>query len=153
LITPPGDRTQDSPRFDQSGKLRFSKYNIKMNDSSRAKRVSPLADFKWWEHGIIYQIYPRSFMDSNGDRVGDIAGIRSKLDYLQWLGVDAIWISQIYPSPMADFGYDISNYIDIDPIFGILGEPQRSMLPPTSGKQTPPSVLSGMGSLFGPVWL
>lgn len=82
----------------------------------------PLPEFRWWQRGIIYQIYPRSFMDSNGDGVGDLAGIRSKLDYLQWLGVDAIWISPIFPSPMADFGYDISNYTDIDPRFGTLEE-------------------------------
>jgi alpha-glucosidase len=81
-----------------------------------------LASFRWWERGVIYQIYPRSFMDSNGDGVGDLSGIRSKLDYLQWLGVDALWISPIYPSPMADFGYDISNYTDIDPVFGTLDD-------------------------------
>src|SRR5215510_9191000 len=83
---------------------------------------SKLANFRWWQRGIIYQIYPRSFMDSNGDGIGDLIGIRSKLDYLQWLGVDAIWISPIYPSPMADFGYDVSNYTDIDPIFGTLDD-------------------------------
>ena len=81
-----------------------------------------LDNFRWWERGIIYQIYPRSFMDSNGDGIGDLGGIRSRLDYLQWLGVDAIWISPIYPSPMADFGYDVSNYTDIDPIFGTLAD-------------------------------
>src|SRR5215217_3234581 len=74
----------------------------------------------WWRHGVIYQIYPRSFMDSNGDGVGDLAGIRKRLDYLKWLGVRAVWLSPIYPSPMADFGYDISNYTDIDPAFGTL---------------------------------
>lgn len=79
-------------------------------------------DFRWWQRGIIYQVYPRSFMDTNGDGIGDLAGIRSRLDYLEWLGVDAIWISPIYPSPMADFGYDVSNYTDIDPIFGTLAE-------------------------------
>jgi len=79
-------------------------------------------NFCWWQRGIIYQVYPRSFMDSNGDGIGDLGGIRQKLDYLQWLGVDAIWISPIYPSPMADFGYDISDYTDIDPIFGTLAE-------------------------------
>lgn len=72
----------------------------------------------WWQTGVIYQIYPRSFSDSNGDGVGDLAGIISKLDYLRWLGVDALWLSPIYPSPMADFGYDISNYTDVDPLFG-----------------------------------
>jgi alpha-glucosidase len=93
-----------------------------MNHQSGDRNIRPLANFKWWERGIIYQIYPRSFMDSNDDGVGDLAGIRSRLDYLQWLGVDAIWISPIYPSPMADFGYDISNYTDIDPIFGSLDD-------------------------------
>ena len=92
------------------------------DSASRPEKTSPLANFKWWERGIIYQVYPRSFMDSDGDGIGDLAGIRSKLDYLQWLGVDAIWISPIYPSPMADFGYDISNYADIDPIFGDLDD-------------------------------
>jgi len=81
-----------------------------------------LKDFRWWQRGIIYQIYPRSFMDANGDGIGDLAGIRSRLDYLEWLGIDAIWISPIYPSPMADFGYDVSDYTDIDPIFGTLAE-------------------------------
>ncbi len=74
----------------------------------------------WWQQGVIYQVYPRSFMDSNGDGIGDLQGIIAKLYYLTWLGVDAIWISPIYPSPMIDFGYDITNYTDIDPIFGDL---------------------------------
>ena len=74
----------------------------------------------WWQSGVIYQIYPRSFFDSNRDGVGDLPGITSKLDYLQWLGVDALWISPMYPSPMADFGYDISDYIDVHPLFGTL---------------------------------
>jgi alpha-glucosidase len=82
--------------------------------------VSKMRDFKWWERGIIYQIYPRSFLDTNGDGIGDLRGIQSKLDYLQWLGIDIIWISPIFPSPMADFGYDISNYVGIDPVFGTL---------------------------------
>lgn len=72
----------------------------------------------WWQHGIIYQIYPRSFADSNSDGIGDLRGILGKLDYLQGLGVDAIWISPVYPSPMADFGYDVSDYTGIHPIFG-----------------------------------
>ncbi|MBV9709452.1 MAG: alpha-amylase, partial [Ktedonobacteraceae bacterium] len=76
----------------------------------------------WWQTGVIYQIYPRSFMDSNADGVGDLAGIAQKLDYLQWLGVDALWLSPIYPSPMADFGYDIVNHTDIDPLFGTLAD-------------------------------
>jgi alpha-glucosidase len=74
----------------------------------------------WWQREIIYQIYPRSFMDSNGDGTGDLRGITSRLDYLKWLGVGAIWISPIFPSPMADFGYDVSDYTDIHPLFGTL---------------------------------
>ncbi|GHO93596.1 oligo-1,6-glucosidase [Reticulibacter mediterranei] len=76
----------------------------------------------WWQTGVIYQIYPRSFLDTNGDGIGDLPGITKKLDYLQWLGVDILWLSPIFPSPMADFGYDISNYCDIDPLFGTLQE-------------------------------
>jgi len=76
----------------------------------------------WWQRGIVYQIYPRSYQDSNGDGVGDLEGIRQRLDYLVWLGVDAIWISPIYPSPMADFGYDVSDYCGIDPLFGSLAD-------------------------------
>jgi alpha-glucosidase len=80
------------------------------------------AKAQWWKTGVIYQIYPRSFMDSNGDGIGDLAGITRKLDYLQWLGVDAIWLSPIFESPMKDFGYDISNYIAIDPTFGTMDD-------------------------------
>jgi alpha-glucosidase len=76
----------------------------------------------WWKKSVIYQIYPRSFQDSNGDGIGDLKGILSRLDYLQWLGIEAIWISPIYPSPMADFGYDISDYQNIHPIFGTLAD-------------------------------
>jgi len=74
----------------------------------------------WWKHGIVYQVYPRSFQDSDGDGIGDLDGIRARLDHLVSLGVDAVWISPVYPSPMADFGYDISNFCDIDPRFGTL---------------------------------
>src|SRR5215204_5749980 len=79
----------------------------------------------WWQTGIIYQIYPRSFQDTNGDGIGDLQGIAQRLPYLQELGVDAIWISPIFRSPMADFGYDISDYTDIDPIFGTLPDFDR----------------------------
>ncbi|HEX6960248.1 MAG TPA: alpha-amylase family glycosyl hydrolase, partial [Lacipirellula sp.] len=79
-------------------------------------------EHEWWQKGVIYQVYPRSFQDSNGDGVGDLRGILSRLDYLEWLGVDAVWLSPIYPSPMADFGYDISDYCDIHPLFGTLAD-------------------------------
>ena len=82
-------------------------------------------DHAWWQRGIIYQIYPRSFMDSNGDGTGDLPGITARLDYLARLGVDAIWISPIFPSPMADFGYDVANYTDVDPLFGTLDDLDR----------------------------
>jgi alpha-glucosidase len=72
----------------------------------------------WWREGVIYQVYPRSFADANGDGIGDLEGLRGKLHYLADLGVDAIWISPIYPSPMADFGYDVSDYRGVDPLFG-----------------------------------
>ncbi len=77
---------------------------------------------KWWQRGVIYQIYPRSFKDSTGNGIGDLPGITGQLDYLRWLGVDAIWISPIYSSPMADFGYDVADYTDIDPLFGSLAD-------------------------------
>jgi alpha-glucosidase len=79
----------------------------------------------WWKHGTIYQIYPRSFQDTNGDGVGDLEGIRQRLDYLSWLGIHAFWISPIFPSPMADFGYDVSDYCDINPLFGSLADFDR----------------------------
>ena len=79
----------------------------------------------WWQSAVIYQVYPRSFQDSNGDGVGDLNGIAKRAGYLQWLGIDAVWISPIFPSPMADFGYDISDYVGIDPLFGTLGDFDR----------------------------
>src|ERR1700691_3033760 len=74
---------------------------------------------------VVYQIYPRSFQDTNNDGVGDIPGIISRLDYLESLGITAIWLNPIYPSPMVDFGYDIDNYCDIDPLFGSLADFDR----------------------------
>jgi alpha-glucosidase len=76
----------------------------------------------WWQRGVIYQIYPRSFQDSNADGIGDLPGIASRLDYCERLGVEALWLSPIYPSPMADFGYDVSDYTNIHPMFGTLDQ-------------------------------
>jgi glycosidase len=80
----------------------------------------------WWKSAVIYQIYPRSFQDSTGNGVGDLPGITARLDYLKsTIGVDAIWISPMYPSPMADFGYDVSDYTDVEPLFGTLDDADR----------------------------
>ncbi|MBV9767517.1 MAG: alpha-glucosidase [Acidobacteriaceae bacterium] len=79
----------------------------------------------WWKHAVIYEIYPRSFQDSNGDGIGDLNGITQRLDYLKDLGVDAIWIAPCYPSPQVDFGYDISDYQNIDPMYGTLADFDR----------------------------
>ena len=76
----------------------------------------------WWQRGVIYQVYPLSFQDSDGDGFGDLPGLQSRLDYLEWLGVDAVWLSPIYPSPMADWGYDVADYCDVDPRFGTLAD-------------------------------
>ncbi len=80
------------------------------------------AGHQWWQNAVFYEVYPRSFADSNADGVGDLPGITSKLDYLKQLGVDAIWITPIFPSPQVDFGYDVSNYEDIDPMYGSLSD-------------------------------
>jgi alpha-glucosidase len=77
---------------------------------------------RWWQPGVIYQIYPRSFQDSDGDGVGDLNGIAARLDHLVALGIDAVWISPIYPSPMADFGYDVADYTGVDPRFGTIAD-------------------------------
>ena len=83
------------------------------------------SDTDWWKGAVVYEIYPRSFQDSNGDGIGDLNGITSRLDYLKVLGVDAIWLSPIYPSPQVDFGYDISDYENIDPAYGTLADFDR----------------------------
>lgn len=84
--------------------------------------MSKAPNNNWWRGGVIYQIYPRSFADSNGDGVGDLPGITKRLDYVAQLGADAVWLSPIFKSPMKDFGYDVSDYCDVDPLFGSLAD-------------------------------
>ena len=79
----------------------------------------------WWQTGVVYQIYPRSFADGNGDGIGDLWGATEQLDYLEWLGIDAVWLSPHFPSPQADFGYDVSDYTDVEPVYGTLDVFQR----------------------------
>ncbi|MBW8858567.1 MAG: alpha-glucosidase, partial [Caulobacter sp.] len=87
--------------------------------------IEPAFDRDWWRGAVIYQIYPRSFADSNGDGVGDLPGVTAHLEHVASLGVDAIWLSPFFASPMKDFGYDVSNYEDVDPIFGTLADFDR----------------------------
>jgi alpha-glucosidase len=94
-----------------------------VSESNVARR--PAARRPWWRSAAIYQVYVRSFADGNGDGIGDIAGVRAKLRYLQELGVDAVWFNPWYPSPMADGGYDVADYRDIDPVFGTLAEAEQ----------------------------
>ena len=89
---------------------------------------APAASDAWWKHAVVYEIYPRSFQDSNGDGIGDLNGITDRLDYLHSLGMNAIWLSPIYPSPQVDFGYDISDYEAIDPQYGTLADFDRLLV-------------------------
>ncbi|XP_063610821.1 maltase A3-like [Penaeus indicus] len=91
-----------------------------MTKEEEEEEEEDLEELPWWKTSIVYQVYPRSFMDSTGSGVGDLLGIASKADYLRDLGVGAVWLSPVFTSPMADFGYDISNFTDIDPVFGDL---------------------------------
>jgi alpha-glucosidase len=94
-----------------------------VEENRQRERDAELArTYLWWQRAVIYEVYVRSFMDSNGDGVGDLPGITSRLDYLRWLGVEALWISPIYPSPMKDFGYDVSDYTNIHELFGTLAD-------------------------------
>jgi alpha-glucosidase len=87
--------------------------------------MPPAMPGPWWQSAVIYQVYPRSFLDSDGDGVGDLEGARRRLEYLSWLGVDAVWLSPFYRSPMRDFGYDVADYCDVDPLFGTLADFDR----------------------------
>ena len=86
---------------------------------------APRVDTPWWRSAVFYQVYPRSFADGNGDGIGDLTGLTSRLDYLTDVGVDALWLSPFYRSPMADGGYDVSDPCDVDPIFGTLADFDR----------------------------
>jgi alpha-glucosidase len=113
--------------------MRFPRFGALLIAALMASHVfaqsttAPSSDSIWWKHAVIYEIYPRSFQDSNGDGVGDLNGITERLDYLRALGVDAIWISPMYPSPQVDFGYDISDYENVDPQYGTLEDFDRLM--------------------------
>ena len=89
------------------------------------KKFSSETNLPWWKKGVIYQIYPRSFNDTSGNGIGDLKGIYKKISYLSSLGVDAIWLSPVFTSPMKDMGYDVSNYTDIDPLFGDIHDFER----------------------------
>ncbi|HEX8798627.1 MAG TPA: alpha-glucosidase [Terriglobales bacterium] len=91
------------------------------------KQNKPVDDagHAWWQHAVFQEIYPRSYMDSNNDGIGDLNGITSKMGYLKWLGVDAIWVAPCFPSPQVDFGYDVSDYKNIDPMYGTMADFDR----------------------------
>ncbi len=97
--------------------LLFTAPSIDAQTAAKGSTVDP-----WWKHAVFYEIYPRSFKDSNGDGIGDLNGITSKLNYLKELGINAIWITPCFPSPQVDFGYDVSDYVSIDPMYGTLAD-------------------------------
>ena len=119
-------RRQDvgAPISRRDAKWRHGWYN-RQSTSSKSNMQTPVimqTQYLWWQTGIIYQIYPRSYQDSDGDGVGDLNGIRQRLDYIQNLGVKAVWLSPIFPSPMHDFGYDVADYVGIHPLFGTMAD-------------------------------
>ena len=95
---------------------------LSLSAMAQSGKTGDAAGNEWWQHAVFYEIYPRSFADSNNDGIGDLNGITAKLDYLKDLGIDAIWISPCFPSPQVDFGYDVSDYDNIDPMYGTLGD-------------------------------
>src|ERR1700712_3869805 len=88
-------------------------------------QVESVVEDRWWRDAVVYQVYVRSFADANGDGIGDLAGVLDRLPYLRELGVDALWFNPWYPSPLADSGYDISDYRSVDPVFGTLEEAEQ----------------------------
>ena len=120
---------------------------------------SPVSDPLWWRQAVVYQIYPRSFADANGDGIGDLPGITRRIAYLEALGVDAIWLSPFYPSALADGGYDVADYRDVDPRIGTLDDfdglvaartPRASRSSSTSCPTTPPTSILVPGGLASP---
>lgn len=105
---------------------------ISLCPASAQKKPVDKEGHQWWQHAVFYEIYPRSFADGNNDGTGDINGITSKLDYLRWLGVDAIWLTPMFPSPQVDFGYDVSDYENVNPEYGTLADMERLI---ATGKQ------------------
>ena len=99
--------------------------SVPAKTKTEARSASQLYEANWWKNAVIYEIYPRSFQDTNGDGIGDLKGITERLDYLKELGVDAIWLTPVYPSPQVDFGYDISDYRSIDPQYGTMEDFDR----------------------------
>ena len=97
-------------------------YGVQSKMSDPLPNPTMKAERPWWRGAAIYQVYPRSFADSNGDGIGDLPGITSKLDYIASLGVDAVWLSPFFTSPMKDFGYDVADYCGVDPLFGTLSD-------------------------------
>ena len=102
-------------------------------------------DAPWWTRAVVYQVYPRSFMDSDGDGIGDLGGILQRLDHLADLGVDVLWLSPVYPSPQADNGYDISDYQGIDPLFGTLAQLDELIAAREAPARRPPPVPIALG--------
>lgn len=98
---------------------------LAVGPGAQAQKAVDAEGHQWWQHAVFYEIYPRSFADSNNDGIGDLKGITAKLDYLHQLGVDAIWITPCFPSPQVDFGYDVSDYENIDPMYGTLADFDR----------------------------
>ena len=93
--------------------------------ASASNAATDAEGHQWWQHAVFYELYPRSFADSNNDGIGDLNGINSKLDYLHWLGVDAVWLTPMFPSPQVDFGYDVSDYENVNPDYGTLSDMDR----------------------------
>src|SRR6266567_3508909 len=108
--------------------------------AQNSKKAVDAESHQWWQHAVFYEIYPRSFADSNNDGIGDLKGITSKLDYLKDLGVDAIWITPCFPSPQVDFGYDVSDYENIDPMYGTLADSTYWPVKPRSAAFTSSSI-------------